>query len=291
MALLARLTFALLTVTLLAPIPLRAGAQAEEWTVYAGVADRSGTPVMRLAAADFVVREDGVAREILRVSPATDSMRIAVLIDNSQEMRNELIDVRQGLRGFVTEIDRRHEVSLVGFGGPPTVLVDYTRDLKRLETGIGRLIARPGTGSYLLSAIIDTSRVMRKRRDLRRVMVIITTQGPEFSEIGYQTVLEYVKESGAPIHSYVLRRQGVSPTDPAAQEVEMTLAVGTQMTGGRREDLLSAMAMTPQLQSLATELNHQYQVVYARPKMLIPPKTIQVGVTKPDVVVRAPRVF
>jgi hypothetical protein len=122
-------------------------------------------------------------------------------------------------------------------------------------------------------------------------MVVVTSQGPEFSEISYQTVLEYVRESGAPMHSYVLMREGVSPTDAAAQEVELTLAVGTQMTGGRREDLLSAMAMTPRLQSLATELNNQYQVVYARPKTLIPPKTIEVGVRKPDVVVRAPRVF
>ena len=180
---------------------------------------------------------------------------------------------------------------MTGFGGPPTVLVDYTRDLSRLETGITRLLARPGTGSYLLSAIIDTSRAMRKRRDLRRVMVIITAQGPEFSEISYQTVLDYVRDSGAPIHSYVLRREGLSPTDAAAQEVELTLAVGTQMTGGRREELLSAMAMTPRLQSLATELNHQYQIVYARPKALLPPKTIEVGVRRSDVVVRAPRVF
>ena len=276
MALFARLTFALLAISVLAPVPLQ--AQAEEWTVYAAVVDRSGTPVTGLSAGDFVVRENGVAREILRVSPATDSLRVAVLIDTSQEMRNDLIDLRQGLRGFVNEMDRRHEISLMGFGGPPTVLVDYTRDLKRLETGISRLIARPGTGSYLLSAIIDTSRTLRKRRELRRVMVIITTQGPEFSEISYQTVLEYVKESGAPMHSYVLRREGVSPTDAAAQEVELTLAVGTQMTGGRREELLTANAMTPRLQSLASELNHQYQVVYARPKTLIPPKTLEFGV-------------
>ena len=286
---LARLLLALTTLSLLSPVPVR--AQAEEWTVYASVVDRTGVPVTGLGPADFVVRENGTAREILRVLPASDSLRIALLIDNSQEMRTELIDIRQGLRTFVNEIDRRHEVAIVGFGGPPTVLIDYTKDVKRLETGIGRLIARPGTGSYLLSAIIETSRTLRKRRDLRRVMVIITTQGPEFSEISYQTVLGFVRESGAPMHSYVLMREGVSPTDPAAQEVELTLAVGTQMTGGRREDLLSAMAITSRLQSLATELNNQYQIVYARPKTLIPPKTIDVGVRKPDVVVRAPRVF
>jgi hypothetical protein len=188
-------------------------------------------------------------------------------------------------------MDRRHDIALIGFGGPPTVLVDYTSDLARLDTGISRLVARPGTGSYLLTAIIETSRDLRKRRESRRVMVIITTQGPEFSEIGYQTVLDYVRESGAPMHSFVLRRDGVSPTDPAAQEVELTLAAGTQMTGGRREDLLTSMAMTARFQSLATELNHQYQVVYARPRMLIPPKTIEVGVRRPDAIVRAPRVL
>ncbi len=246
MPVLARALVALCVLVLFGTTPL--GAQADEWTVHASVVDRTGTPVMALSPADFAVRENGVAREILRVSPATDSLRVAML-------------------------------------------VDYTRDLKRLETGINRLLPRPGTGSYLLSAIIDTSRAMRKRRDLRRVMVIITTQGPEFSEISYQTVLEYVKESGAPMHAYVLRREGISPTDPAAQEVELTLAVGTRMTGGRREELLSAMSMTAQLQSLAAELNHQYAVVYARPKMLIPPTTIEVGVRRPDVIVLAPRVF
>jgi len=284
-----RLLPALCVLTLLVPVPVR--AQVEEWTVYTSVVDSTGAPVIGLSAADFVVRENGMAREILRVLPATDSLRVAVLVDNSQEMRNDLIDLRQGLRGFVNEIDRRHEVALVGFGGPPTVLVDYTRDVKRLETGIGRLFARPGTGSYLLSAIIDTSRGLRKYRESRKVMVVITSQGPEFSEIGYQTVLEYVKDSGAPMHSFVLRRDGVSPTDPAAQEVELTLAVGTRMTGGRREDLLTSMFMTSRFQSLASELNHQYQVVYARPRALIPPKTIEVGVRRPDVIVRAPRIL
>jgi VWFA-related protein len=286
---LARLVPAVTATLLVSTVSLH--AQSEEWTVFASVVDRSGSPITGLTTSDFTVRENGSAREILRAGPATDSLRIAVLIDTSQEMRSDLIDLRQGLKGFVNELDRRHQVAIIGFGGPPTVLTDYTSDLKRLETGITRLVARPGTGSYLLSAIIETSRGFRKHRASRRVMVVITAQGPEFSEISYQTVVDYVREGGAPLHSFVLMRDGVSPTDPAAQEVEMTIAVGTKLTGGRREDLLSAMAMTPRLQSLADELNNQYQVVYARPKALIPPKTIEVGARRPDAVVRAPRVF
>ena len=93
MALLTRLTSALLAVAFLAPVPLH--AQSDEWTVYASVVDRTGTPVMGLSPADFAVRENGVAREILRVSPATDSLRIAVLVDTSQEVRNDLIDIHR----------------------------------------------------------------------------------------------------------------------------------------------------------------------------------------------------
>ena len=144
MTAIARLLVALAAVAVATGTALR--AQSEQWTVFAGVVDRAGTPVMGLAPADFVVRENGVAREILRVSPATDSLRVAVLVDNSQEMRNDLIDLREGLRGFFNEVDRRHEISMMGFGGPPTVLVDYTRDLKRLEAGVSRLFAKPATG-------------------------------------------------------------------------------------------------------------------------------------------------
>ena len=66
---------------------------------------------VRACAADFVVRENGMAREILRVCPPPIRCGSRVLIDNSQEMRNELIDLRQGLRAFVNEMDRRHEVA------------------------------------------------------------------------------------------------------------------------------------------------------------------------------------
>ena len=59
-------------------------AQGEERSVYARVLDRAGAPVTSLAAADFTIREDGVEREVLRVTPARDPLRVAVLIDTSQ---------------------------------------------------------------------------------------------------------------------------------------------------------------------------------------------------------------
>ena len=69
----------------------------------------------------------------------------------------------------------------------------------------------------------------------------------------------------------------------------MTFANGTRMTGGRREDLLTPMSLGQRLQSLGAEIDGQYAVVYARPQKLIPPKTLEISVKRPDLTARARR--
>ena len=56
-------------------IPDPARGQSVERIVYATVLDRAGAPVADLAASDFVVRENNVEREVLRISPATSRSR------------------------------------------------------------------------------------------------------------------------------------------------------------------------------------------------------------------------
>ena len=53
---------------------------------------------------------------------------------------------------------------------------------------------------------------------------------------------------------------------------------GTTATGGRRRNILSSMAMTEELDRLASELLGQYRITFARPDSLIPPKQTDVTV-------------
>ena len=129
-----------------------ASAQSQERVVYVSVLDRAGAPVTGLSAADFVVREGGLAREVLRVSPATEPAQIALLIDTSQEIEPAVGDLRLALRAFFKEIAGKHELALIGYGERPTVLVDYTRDLARMEAGLGSIYHRQGSGTELLDA-------------------------------------------------------------------------------------------------------------------------------------------
>ena len=62
--------------------------------MYVSVLNEQGFPVPDLGPSDFIVREDGVAREVLRVAPAIEAMQIAVLVDNSAAARNDISRAR-----------------------------------------------------------------------------------------------------------------------------------------------------------------------------------------------------
>ena len=113
-------------------------AQTDERTVYASVVDKNDDPVAGLSTKEFVVREDDLAREVLRVSTATDPLQIAVLVDTSQAIDPYLLDLRTALRAFFKQMaGNEHDIALIGFGERPTVLSDYTRDAARLEKALG----------------------------------------------------------------------------------------------------------------------------------------------------------
>ena len=264
-------------------------AQSTERTVYASVVDKNDAPVTDLAAGEFVVREDDTVREVLRVSAATEPMQIAVLIDTSQAIEEHMLDVRTALRTFFKQMGGKHDIALIGFGERPTVLSDYTRDAARLEKTIGSVFARSGSGTYILDAIVEASNGLQRRKVTRPHIIVYAAKGPEFSERSHQSVLDALRESGATLHTLVLNRPGVAMGNREEQELAQAIAEGTKMTGGRREDLLTPMALGDRLQSLANELESQYQVVYARPTRLVPPKTLEVSVKRPSLTVRARR--
>ena len=277
-----------LAITLLIPARV-VWAQAQERTIYASVVDRAGTPVTDLRASEFIVREDDTAREVLRVSTATEPMQIAVLIDTSQAIERHVLDLRKALVGFFKEVSGENDVALIGTGERPTVLVEYTRDLGRLEKAMGTVFARPGSGTYAMEAIIEASGALQRRKSARPHIVVITAAGPEFSEQHHDHVLESLRESGATLHTFVLTKPGVVRTERSDQEFDLAVADGTRLSGGRRDDLLTSMAFAERLHALANELKNQYQVTYARPQKLIPPKSIEVSSKRDGITVRARR--
>ena len=136
----------LLAVTLLSAALVQATTPAQtsrtqERDLFVSVLDRAGEPVTGLAPADFIVREDGRVREVLRARRATDPIDLAIVVDNSQAATDDIMDLRKGLEAFIPTMREHGHVSLIGCGDRPTILVDFTKDDAALKNGVGRLFA------------------------------------------------------------------------------------------------------------------------------------------------------
>src|SRR5216110_1649864 len=86
-----------------------AAAQALQRSLYVSVVNEAGEPIPDLGPADFIVREDNVAREVLRVAPADEPMQVAVLVDTSQTSRNNISYMRTALPPFITALTNPNE--------------------------------------------------------------------------------------------------------------------------------------------------------------------------------------
>jgi hypothetical protein len=242
-----------------------------------------------LGPQDFVVREDNLAREVLKVERATAPMQVALLVDNSTGATQIVRDIREAASAFITGMTaggNKNEVAIIGLAERPTILADYTTDSKKLANGVGRIFTMPQSGLYILDAIIEISNGLKKREAARPVMVMVTTEGPELSNRYRDQALTALKGSGAALHIVVLGPPGGNISTTEARERAFVFDEGTRVSGGRYDNVLVANALPGRLKQVADGLTHQYLVTYSRPQSLIPPEKITVSSPRPGHVAR-----
>ena len=282
---------------LLAWLPLLAGAAAEPLTrrVFVTVADaKGGAPVTDLTAADFVVKEGGKAREVVRAAPATGLIQIAILVDD-----NGTGIFRYAVGKFIESLLGRAEFSISTVTGQMLRLVDYTTNAPALSEAIAKLNARPSTndGGQLLDGISETATELTRRKAPRPVIVALTVGGEEHSTLPANHVLDNLRQSAASLHvisvaNSALRSQSNPSTAAGLLGENMNLSEvlgdGPKQSGGRRDEIVAAASVAGGLQQLADALKSQYLVQYALPEGTKPSERLSVSVTRRGVSLRAP---
>lgn len=262
-------------------------AQTVERDMFVTVLDRADKPVLSLSVPDFVVREDGRVREVLRARRATDVVDIALLVDNSQALDSQVSDVRQALEAFIARMRPQAQISLVALGDRPTIYADYTNSQEQLAKAVGRVFPIPSAGAYTLDAVAEVLKGLEKRKPERSAVVVLWVGGREFSTAGYEPIIGDLAARGTALHVVVVG--GRTPADAQTTEGrnrELLFDRGTTETGGRRENVLTSMAVKEAMERLADELLSQYRITFARPDTLVPPEKTEVAVRPPGLKAR-----
>lgn len=267
------------------PATVTAQSPSRERTMFVSAVDAKGEPVEGLSDDAFVIREDGVRREVIRVSRATEPIDVAVLVDNSAAMSPNLTLFREGVTSFVERMGSANAVALISLADRPTIVVDYSRDPEQLGNGARRVFPMTGSGMTLLDAVIETARGLTRRESPRAVIVPVLTDGPEFTNRYHRDVIKTLVDGRIAMHAVTVG-QFLQSDQHAIRERAFFLEIGARDTGGQRIFLLTAHGLNAALQRLARELAAQYKVVYVRPDSLIPPQKATVSSGRSGVTMR-----
>jgi hypothetical protein len=266
----------------LASAALVAGPQRREHHVAVSVLAKDGSPVTTLTAADFVVREDNATREILNVTPDMAPSHVVLLVDDSQITTPLIPYVRDGLNGFVEralQAPAHPALRLVTFGERPTVQVEFTAAPTLLTNAIDRLVARTGSGAYLLDAIMDVTKDLQSRHvPDAAIVAFVAEAGQDFSTATHTPVSDALKAAGASLWTVTLH--DTSPDTMSTEARERAIVIGdvTADSGGTNKIALGRQGIAPGLLAVANAITSRYDVTYGRPDRLIPPKQLTVGV-------------
>ena len=268
--------------------------------IYVTVADDKGVAPSDLTPQEVEVKEDGAVRRVLAVKPATETMQIVMLVDDSGA---GIQHIREGVAGFLRIVQRTAEIAIVSTAAQNTVLVDFTSDPGALMNGVNRLSTRSTSGGYLLDAIQESAHTLVRRQAARPVIVVLALEGKEFSNVPAARVLDAVRQSGAIVHVLTVGKPSLEtmtglnqrPTESFHQSLDETLARHTVLgeaprrSGGRVEQLGQASGIPKRLAQIAYELRDQLAVTYARPASAKPAERLDVAVKRRGLKVRAPK--
>jgi len=252
----------------------------EQRILVTALADAS-MPAKGLTATDFIVREDGLAREVVRAEAAPPPSHVMLLVDDSQASERSIPFLRSGLARFIAQANAwkpAPQLALMTVGERPTMRADFLPKNDAVQTAASKIFAVPGSGSYLLQGLMDACKNLSKHNAATPVIVVFAAEaGPEFSSERREQVEAALKAAHAGLWAIVLQDPGKMDQSPEGLERAEVLGDVVTRSGGLARTILSDQSMDPAFDGVADLLAARYLVTYSRPDQLIPPTLVEVA--------------
>ncbi len=261
-------------------------AQAQQ--LFLSVTDASGEPVTDMAAEELRVQWDGEDCETLDVEPINWPVRITVFVDNGEDSRAALQDMREGLKLFVDAIPEEVEVALATIAGRPQFVTRHTSDREELARGIDLIVPDTGVAGRFRDALIEEAARLDddEERQYFPVIVMVANDGPEGSttqQQAYDEMVERMIAASATVHTRMFSNGG-----PGRQvAVAMNLR---EATGGSYETLAVSTGFRRMLPELGQDIarkhrlvSTQYRVTYAPPDGISNPSAMGISTSRQGV--------
>ena len=244
------------------PPAFRAGVDVVSLNVT--VTDLEARFVSDLGQDDFTVYEDGVRQEINFFTRTQLPIALALLMDTSASMDEEMATAQEAAIGFSQRLGPDDLAEVIDFDSRVDVLQGFTNEVDELESAIRRTSAGGSTSLYnaLYISLKDLTKAPLREADVRREAIIVLSDGEDTSSlVSFEEVLELAKRSETAIYSIGLRAED-RRTRSGFRESDFVLRQLAQETGGRAFFPDDVDELPDIYRQISDELSSQYSVGY-----------------------------
>jgi VWFA-related protein len=225
------------------------------------VTDSLNRFVLGLQKEDFHLIEDKVEQNVAHFSGEDVPLSVGLVFDESGSMDYKLRTSQAAVSQFLKTMNADDEAFLVEFNDSASLSVGFTTGTAEIETALKK--AKPGGLTAMLDAIHLALREMKKARNSRKAIVIISDGGDNHSQYTAAEIESLVREADVQIYAMGVFEPSL-PIGLSTEEVsgpKLLSEIATQ-TGGRA----FAAALMSDLPSvaarIAVELRNQYVLGY-----------------------------
>lgn len=225
------------------------------------VTDKKGKFITDLTKDDFQVIEYKRPQTIQEFTAESDlPLRIAILIDTSNSIRDRFRFEQQAAVDFITSVirPRQDKAMVVSFDSSAELVSDLIDDPEKLATAVRSL--RPGGGTALYDALYfacrDKLQQDQPRHKFRRAVIIVSDGDDNQSRVSRDQALEMAQKADAVIYCI---STNISRIEADGDKVLKYLALET---GGQAFFPFKAEDLAQSFENIANELRHQYNIFY-----------------------------
>jgi Ca-activated chloride channel homolog len=233
------------------------------------VTDPKGKYVTGLCGSDFHVYEDGVEQSLSFFASDAVPIDVALVLDTSSSMRDDLALVRTAAIGLVRRLragDRAAIVSVTETAGIPQ---SFTSDRSLIERAINSLSASGETALYdgMYVLLKEFERERKATTQVRRQALVLLSDGLDNrSRLAFDDVLDYARRVA--VNIYVIALRGAlaqlprNSQDGTILQADYALKTVTRESGGRLFFPKAARDLAGIYTAIAEELFSQYELGY-----------------------------
>ena len=225
------------------------------------VTDSLNRFVLGLQKEDFHLIEDGVEQSVVHFSGEEAPLSVGLVFDESGSMDYKLRTSQAAVAQFLKALNADDEAFLVEFSDGAKLSVGFTSHTEEIQTALKN--AQPGGLTAMLDAVNLAVREMKKAKNSRKAIVIVSDGGDNHSQYTASEIESLVREADVQIYAMGVFEPSL-PLGLSAAEIsgpKLLSEIATQ-TGGRA----FAAALTSDLPSvaarIAVELRNQYVLGY-----------------------------